>query len=878
MRSYSDYRKRCIRESLNHLSARGSSFALFDILKLDLLESTKLPELLTENVVARSDFNRFSKDYQQHSKHAVERICEYGKLTFYDELMLEVDVNPAIKHSIDPAAAFRMMRDELKFKISQMCKELKDAVASSMSVAGRDVEDPTDDSIGDDGSVDPTASVGSAGGSVGGKMGGGPTASGGPGPAAGASHAPAPTSGHTAAPAGAAGSAAPAGGPTVGGAFGDMMTALRPKDGWLKGAGRVLGRPFRDLGRYIKKNWYDENMVLVGTLLQEQNTQVTDLIDKFEKDLLSWFDQRSAEIAKDAGIDISGIAPTAGAAPQQAAATTPGVNGGDFIPMGTKADNQNQGIDPGVVTGTSPELAQRAAQGDQVAKKKVNQHHQNLLAACDDLGMKTGLGSRFASKGKKLETPEVRLADLEIDGVPASQYQYQVYNHHKPVMKDGQPVKKPIGNSKVDLIREIVKRIYVKLGGRADDPALNTSRGLNAGIMNHVWNQLKGGGGDWQSLSSNQLIAALLLRYGAMKTGSLGGPLPEAEPEAQAVAADTANPAAGTPATPAAAEPTDSMPMGASFGQAAREAPPAQTESPDAKLNHVIEMTMRRIKDMAAANPNAGSAKLLTAGENVLRDKIKEVLSQGGFDPAMSFDDTYAKLIRPALQNMLQDLLKPKAEPAAPATEEPPEAPATEVPPEAVPEAPATEVPATEEPPVPPEVVPPAPEAEPDGPIPMPPEAKPAAMGSLRDKLPKNRKAVEPAPAVNPEDELANYVKELSSIIDNYGPLDKATKNKLLMQWVKLKAQMLGGDEGKALDELESSGKEKEFAQNLAIDPEAAITSMRDELINMKKQLLGMSQVGESFKQKVEKYKRLIRESAAKPTVSQGLRQKLMLS
>ena len=878
MRSFSNYRKQCIRESLNRFSARGSSKALFDILKLDLLETTNLPELLTENAITKSEFNLFRKDCQSRNKYIVETVCDYAGNNFYDVLLAEADL--ATNTAVDPAAAFRMLRDETKQQIIDMVAKLKAEITGAVAspTADRDAEDAPEDtsSVGGTGPIGSSPAPQGSGGNAGsgtGPTGSSPAPQGSTGPS---SASPAPQGG---APMG--GGPQASGGPTVGGAFRDLMGALRPKDGWLGGIKRSIWNPIRDAGRYLKKNWYGENRRLIESMLSEQSDQIGALIDNFQKELLGWFDTRCIEIAKDLGIDLNAAGvptsqtatpPVPGAPADQQAGTIPGEPQG-LRPVGTQPEKQANGTDERVVTGHAQELERQAAAGDPAAKKKINQHYQNLLAGCKEIGFGTGLTSRFATKGKKMETPEVGIGNLEIDGVPASQFEFQVFAHHKPVTNpDGTPKKKAIGGHRTDLIREIVKRIYVKLGGRPTDPDLNVSSGRGDALLNDIWAKLPGGGGDWKSMSDNQLIAALLLRLGAKQTGSAVNAAPEAAPEQTGASPEmTQGQAPGAegsaPQTPAPSPEAEANPLGVRPTNV-----DGATSAPvdNAKTDHVANMALAHIKRTANEKPGGGSSQLLAMfQDDEIRNFIKEVVQR---ESITDFDDASWKVIAGELRKFKEN--GPQKRPEAAPPQEDPAAPETPqgatVEPEVPQEDPAAQ--GQPEPDVPqdapaaPEVVPQEDPAAQD--TPFQPEARPAKLSSMADMV-RNRKAKK-----DPSAQLSSYENELESMIQNtdVGPTLVA---KLMSAWQELNPAA-GDDE---FIHLKNQLKQAVSSP----DAESAIEGFKKDLLIAKAKQLGLGggeeqpPVGESYKAKIDRYKKLIKESTVMSTPTKNLREKLGL-
>jgi hypothetical protein len=941
MRSFSNYRKQCLRESLDCFSARGSSAALFDILRIDLLEAAELPELLTENMMVKSEFNRFRKDYQTHNKYVVESICDYAKNTFYDQLMMEAD--SVTKTAIDPSAAFRMLRDELKAKLSQMIQELRATISGSMT-ADRDTEAGAGPSGGGSTGAGPSGGGGSTGagpsgggggptgtGAGGGSTGAGPSGGGGGG---GGGGGPTGTgAGPSAGPSG-AGPSGPSGAPmaggarpTVGSAWNDMKTALRPKDGWLKGLGRVVGRPFRDIGRYIKKNWYDENHSLIESLLMEQNEQIVAMIDKFEKDILAWFDQRSAEIARDAGIDLAAAGIPSPVAPKGANPTTvnpaPADPNGEqgFRPVGTQAQKQDSGTDEKVITGGAGELERAAQQGDQAAQQKIVTHLQNLQKACDILKIKTNRKREW----KDGVTPTISIGDMELDLAGTAAKDFKAKYGKK---------EKEIGGRGNALVKEIAKRIFLAMGNEpTPDLFTNPKAPAKDPVVIHVWDNLPGGGGDLASMGYPAIVAQMLLRFGSIHTGSAnhaptmdnaggaptagptGAPIAPAAPTAGPTGAPTA-PAAGPtgdPTAPTGAASTNVAPEGTrpvNTGASSMGSSGSSNDGNFSKLNgskvgkidHFARLTGARIAEKAAAAEAAGKASgagdlISHFGKDGIETIAREALSSSmDFDPSANFDVIFDKIIKPELvkansnpKEWASKLAAMKAPPEAA-----PEAQG-EVPPEAqiAPEA-QGEVPPEAQGEVPPEaqgeVPPEAPEAQGEvppeaGEIPtevpgvgIPPESKPAKASSMAEKMAERKARL--AAGAEP-DSLSKYAREIQSVVDAHDPMDDKLRQALITQWVKLKTQMLG-DEGKAWDE--GDVKEREFKSNLQQDPEAAISSLRDELIDMKKQILGGASpeatappVGESYKAKIDKYRKLIKESSMNVAPTKRLREKLGL-
>jgi hypothetical protein len=92
-----------------------------------------LPEILTENFAHQAEFKLFRKEYEENYRYSVDALCEYAKYRFYDVLLQEADT--VTRTAIDPAAAFRMLKDEVRAKLSEMLKQLRDAISQVSSPA-----------------------------------------------------------------------------------------------------------------------------------------------------------------------------------------------------------------------------------------------------------------------------------------------------------------------------------------------------------------------------------------------------------------------------------------------------------------------------------------------------------------------------------------------------------------------------------------------------------------------------------------------------------------------------------------------------------------------------------------------------------------------
>lgn len=802
MLSFSSYRKKCIKESLHKFSARGSSAGLFEMLKIDLLETNSLPELLTENSIDKAEFNVFKKEYQLRKNFIIEEVCDYAKDSFYDELMKEADVGTV---QGAPAASsgnsVSMLVNDLKTTIVQMVKELKDKISSATSIpTSPDEEEEAGMSPAPSASTPSQAPVSNK--PAGATMGGGPSAS----PAAATSHQWPDMSGSQSqqqAPVGNSGG----------------LNSLRPKDGWLAGAGRVLGRPFRDIGRYIKKNWFDENVQFIESMLLEQNSEIIDLIDRFQQDLLKWLDSRSQEVASDAGIPVSNPAASSDSV------NAPADNGipQDFRVVGGSAEKQASGTDPNVALGKAPQVERSAEEGNPQAQKIVNMTKHNMDTALKLLKMQH-------SRSRRGDIGSMKIGDLKF-GDDANAIHAKDYT---PEGKGGK-MKPPIGKSSYNYIKEIAKKIYLTLPG-ADPKNANLFAHAKGGLANDpivsiVWNHLKCTD-DLQHTPYDKVAAQMLLNFGAMHNGNINA---SAAPTQTPEVPEDQQPAIGDRAVGGPSDQGISAPS-------ADVAAPDQATISEPQEDPVSKSIEDKINDAAseveknAQQGTESAVRILKAlgGTNGLRDTIKKALSKG-FDPREDVWDTVKGDVRDAVL-AAEAGGSPEVEKVAPEAQVNPAAAETQA-------APPT-----------PQVVP------------------PAKVG-LGDRLKSLKAKKDPAAAVtqaaptqmdqNQEDPI-----NMTDMDDfKHAVLGNKDVKNLQAMWLhmirKIKSQV-----GEEPDDA------KEADEVMQKSPE----DIQTDLIKMKRHLLQQNQpVGESYKSKIDKYLKLIKENNFPVSQAAQLRERLGL-
>ena len=509
MRSFSEYRKQCIQETLNKLTTRSQSQAMFEMLRQDLLEHIELPELLTENVVAKSDFNRFRKAFKEHNRHCVNEICEIAKLTFYNHIIEEADAIAAT--SVDPVMAFKRLRDELSAEIPAKVKELQDIVVQAMGSPMQSMEEPEEELL-DEPQMGTPHDAPSSGGQPGAAPTGGPS--------------PTPTASPTSAPDPAA---APTGQPSGGRGF-------FPKDGWLRGLGRVIGRPLRDAGKYIQKNWYGENRKLIEAMFQEQQQDIDQVFQTFTTSLQKFINDKALEIAQQSGYDTSALGQVG---QNQSTVAPPGTGntqslaGQDTRVMG-QGDDAGRGTDVGKGTGTDVNalLGKNKAVNKALAAKEPNairannERLDNVRLAAKKLGLHIPIDGHWG-RGEipKLHLSKINFGNAE-DHKPASEKTFGLYRGKSGDPRidpaTGKQIEAPIGTGRggnTNMIRELIFILAKDLQYPADSRDFMTHKLIYPAIKNFVFAKIGLDDKEYSGLDAEGKIAALLINYGNMLHG-----------------------------------------------------------------------------------------------------------------------------------------------------------------------------------------------------------------------------------------------------------------------------------------------------------------------------------------------------------------------
>jgi hypothetical protein len=291
MRSFADYRKKELKKTIHSLSFSECMSNSFDILRLDLLEAVKLPELLFENsLVTNSIYESARKGDYQDNKQIIDFLVGQCKSGFYQEIMQEAN---------DP--------NLLVIQVKELIQSLRDSIGSALKASrpvggnGEDVSglDPSYDSESGfaqaanwdaeqkrnkwtnrhsspdeyDDEQDLSADQGDQSQN----------------PVQGFSNFLQQNRGQQQSPASSPAQPRPSGQPQSPG------LGIRPKDGYWAGIKRSMIDPAKDWikskWQNFKKRWHNqglgEHSSLLENVMLENFDSIMDILDKFEVDLLA---------------------------------------------------------------------------------------------------------------------------------------------------------------------------------------------------------------------------------------------------------------------------------------------------------------------------------------------------------------------------------------------------------------------------------------------------------------------------------------------------------------------------------------------------------------------------------------------------------------
>lgn len=385
MRSFADYRKTQLKKDIYAVSIKEGINRHLEMLRLDLLEMIELPPVLMENDFAmRVQYERARKEDYRFTKELVEEIMFFCKDHFYTELLSEAGNTITLQD-------FGL---ELNRKIKDMVADLKAVVSNALKGTGTPPPGAPSGAPSNAGPGSPGGNNGSSPSSPvfptapqgqNAPSGGQPSPPPSPSnnaPASGGNNASSSSSGGGSSyPFTQQGSARPANGNFTPAPYGNIS----PSDGIWGG----LKRLWRRMTRPIRRVWHGdptrEQVEGIECVILENIQSVLGVIDKFQSDLLQYVNDRLPQVAAATGASPSAVPPAGGPGANGTPGATPGATPTNTLPVDA---GETDGTSPDVIAPeTDSPLERRAAGGDAEAQADVKDHWDNLDAALSALGM-----------------------------------------------------------------------------------------------------------------------------------------------------------------------------------------------------------------------------------------------------------------------------------------------------------------------------------------------------------------------------------------------------------------------------------------------------------------------------------------------------------
>ena len=130
MLSFADYRKEQLKETINEVCVEEGVKKHFEILRLELLEAIKLPQILSEGagMAEQAEYNLFVEEDFHYNRAFIEELIHLHKLHFHDELMMEADMAAA-----SPMANMDNFKAKLVEEVKRMMAELRNQISAILN-------------------------------------------------------------------------------------------------------------------------------------------------------------------------------------------------------------------------------------------------------------------------------------------------------------------------------------------------------------------------------------------------------------------------------------------------------------------------------------------------------------------------------------------------------------------------------------------------------------------------------------------------------------------------------------------------------------------------------------------------------------------------
>ena len=146
MKSFIEYRKNKLLKG-NKLNIQESIIECFDLLKLDLLKSIKLPDILSENTrvkaITESAYEVCKKEDYQDNKQIIELIISEFKNNFWSQLISEATATAEKEPKVTVDDLKKQMSDEIDSMVGELKQLVSRSLSASRTTTGNDVEDAT---------------------------------------------------------------------------------------------------------------------------------------------------------------------------------------------------------------------------------------------------------------------------------------------------------------------------------------------------------------------------------------------------------------------------------------------------------------------------------------------------------------------------------------------------------------------------------------------------------------------------------------------------------------------------------------------------------------------------------------------------------------
>jgi hypothetical protein len=144
MKSFIEYRKNKLLKG-KKLNIQESIVECFDLLKLDLLNSIKLPDILSESTrvkaITESAYEVCKKEDYQDNKQIIELIISEFKNNFWSQLISEATATAEKKPEVTADDLKKQMSDDIDSMVGELKQLVSRSLSASRTTTGSEAED-----------------------------------------------------------------------------------------------------------------------------------------------------------------------------------------------------------------------------------------------------------------------------------------------------------------------------------------------------------------------------------------------------------------------------------------------------------------------------------------------------------------------------------------------------------------------------------------------------------------------------------------------------------------------------------------------------------------------------------------------------------------